>query len=399
MIDLDSQLRDYIDGIAAPVPSPAQQVVIEPTSFRGHARRRRTIAALLVAIVAFGAVALFLALDRGSGSAPPKVTPAKQPPAALPLTVQSSADCSAVLQPGQAVLLSAVVNRGHAICVIRDGDSYTTYFDGHVSMSGGLPPSGSDGSSGQFGGIATDDSRSFAFGNYSPTAGSARSEGVRISFCDGLTVDAPPLTSTAPYFFGVEYADELGSPQDAVPLIDGKPQGRAFGQCPPPETSPRQPSRAARNSIALTPLGATDCSTLEQPGDSIVVATTTEGSHQICAFDNGTRSNGFVDGQLAYTQTRTTTGGTGQSGGGVANPDGRTLYLVALRDDADSQQVIFCDGSRLTLRPLNETTPRFVAAILDESDGIPSTKMIKNREPSGGETNTCPPRTPRAKRK
>src|SRR4051812_33972034 len=69
MIDLDTQLRDYIDGIAAPVPSPAGEHLPDLTVVDRPRRRHRAVVALVAAVAtAAAATVIVLAVDRGSES-------------------------------------------------------------------------------------------------------------------------------------------------------------------------------------------------------------------------------------------------------------------------------------------------------------------------------------------
>ena len=74
MIDLETQLREYIDGIADPIPSPtARAVVPEPV-------RRRRGAALVAAVVVVVLVVTIVAvaLLARSDDAPTRIEPSAE---------------------------------------------------------------------------------------------------------------------------------------------------------------------------------------------------------------------------------------------------------------------------------------------------------------------------------
>src|ERR1700730_9747271 len=98
MRDLDSQLRDYIDGTVAPI---AFHEVTPPAGSGGTRDARRPSPRVLAAVVALLAVVAVVGvavLVRG-GSRPVTRVPGRQPPG-VNLTSLGPADCSSVTQPG-----------------------------------------------------------------------------------------------------------------------------------------------------------------------------------------------------------------------------------------------------------------------------------------------------------
>jgi hypothetical protein len=134
-----------------------------------------------------------------------------EPGAALAST--GPADCTKTAKPGWDVTFAARVTGGHTICVTRQDNDVTYYFDGK-------PGGGASGTAvTTFGGIGTIDGRLVVFGNLPTTAST-----VVLTFCKGPTLLVRPLNREPPQYVAatidqqelgsasVQYADNAGKP-------------------------------------------------------------------------------------------------------------------------------------------------------------------------------------------
>jgi hypothetical protein len=219
---------------------------------------------------------------------------------------------------------------------------------------------------------------------------------MRVTFCNGRSVDLKPLNATQPYYFGLEYDGKLGEPATQA-LVHGKVQDRAIGTCPPPSRVTRGEARSARDhGVAFTSLGPADCTAVQRPGDAILLAVTVQGGHTICVTGRDNNSTSFLDGTQRATSSHVSQPpvGTSPTLSDLGVDDrGRPIVLGTLLDNVDQLRLTFCDGRRLTLRPLNDTPPRFVAAVLGLGGDPPSTLMLDGDVPAGFTRNTCAPPT------
>jgi hypothetical protein len=384
MIDLETQLREYIDGIAEPIPSPAARAVVpEPV-------RRRRGAALVAAVVVIVLVVTIVAvaLLARSDDAPTRIEPARKAPTAVPLKVQGTADCTEVRKPGDTLDLAVVVTGGMSVCITTLDGRHTVYADGRETLSGGPPAPNSE----TFGALGTTpDGRTIVFG-YSWFG----SEGVRMSFCDGTSIDIEPLTNAPPYWLGLAYDPATDDYPVSSPLHDGRAEKPSIGTCPPPSTVARGKAHSGELGHSVVIAGPADCSALAQVGDSVLLAVTDAKGHAICAIGRG-------NGAAEYFFDSRIVGGTNRLSGEPLGTepnmhqlplgDGRLFVFAPLLDRSDRLRLTFCDGRRLTLLALNDTPPRFAAGIVEDSGLIPSTLMLEGDRPAGFRSYRCPPPT------
>ncbi len=113
--------------------------------------------------------------------------------------------------------------------------------------------------------------------------------------------------------------------------------------------------------IALKRTGTADCSKVMSEGSVLVLGVKVTGGHSICVTDVGEERSIFFDGRP----------GGGSSGdvvsqfGGIGTVKRRYVLFGFLPPSADSLRLTFCGGQTMVLRPLNESQPRFVGAIVD----------------------------------
>jgi hypothetical protein len=113
--------------------------------------------------------------------------------------------------------------------------------------------------------------------------------------------------------------------------------------------------------IALKRTGTADCSTVMSGGSVLVLGVKVTGGHSICVTGLGEERSFYFDGRP----------GGGSSGdatsqfGGIGTVKRRYVLFGFLPPSADSLRLTFCGGQTMVLRPLNESQPRFVGAIVD----------------------------------
>jgi hypothetical protein len=266
--------------------------------------------------------------------------------------------------------------------------NFVLFFDGRERASGELPSPMSS----SFGTMDSEGDQVLMFGHDFTGA-----ERMRVTFCDGRSVELRPLNSGKLRYFGVEFDGKLGTPVTQG-LVKGKALGQLFdGQCPPPTTTSKT-APASSPGIALAPTGPADCTGVQQLGDEVLLAVTVNAGHTICVTRQGDTTTTFLDGQQGGSSftSPATPGLVSTSFGGIGTDQGRLVYFGNLYDNLDGLRLTFCDGRVLTLRALSSTVPRYVAAIIDTSHGMPSTQMLDGDEPAGPHQYTCPPTTTRA---
>ena len=102
----------------------------------------------------------------------------------------------------------------------------------------------------------------------------------------------------------------------------------------------------------------------------MLLAVTDAEGHAICAIGHG---NGgaeyFLDGRIVggTNRLRSEPLGTAPNMHQLPLDDGRLFVFAPLLDRSDRLRLTFCDGRRVTLVALNDTTPRFAAGIVDDS--------------------------------
>ena len=102
------------------------------------------------------------------------------------------------------------------------------YLDGRESRYGAVTAN-----SASFGSVQTADGQTLAFGYYAMSP-----KGIRLSFCDGTSVDVAPLVDEPPYWLGAELHSDGEWPSEAS-IVDGRATNPSSGTCPPPSTVAR----------------------------------------------------------------------------------------------------------------------------------------------------------------
>ena len=112
---------------------------------------------------------------------------------------------------------------------------------------------------------------------------------------------------------------------------------------------------------ALKGTGTADCSKVMSAGSVLELGVKVTGRHSICVTVLGNERSFYFDGRP----------GGGSSGdatsqfGGIGTVKRRYVMFGFLPPSADSLRLTFCRGQTMVLRPLNESQPRFVGAIVD----------------------------------
>jgi hypothetical protein len=233
MTDLEQDIHDYVHAAFQSVSIPvdetevgAAQVVEAALVPRRHTHAKSKLTLIAAAVVLVTAMVLGFALLRSSPTEP-TIAPTRQL-AMQALTATGPADCSSVTKTGDTTLLAVTVNGGHAICVTQNGNSTAAYFDGKPGGStSGLTPLGEG--TWSMGGLATAKGRFYDLANLLNNAGS-----LRLTFCNGKTLDLHPLNSTNPRFVAARYdLRKLGHPSPQQLDTTGRPIGDAHPPSPP----------------------------------------------------------------------------------------------------------------------------------------------------------------------
>ena len=200
---MDTSIEDLEEQIRSALRHRAEQLPRAETS-GGEATRRpaHKVTPTRAFLVAAAAVVLVTVVVVGftslrSTRTDPTVEPARHA-AMQALTTTGPADCASVTKAGEANLLSVTVTGGHAICVTQHGNSTDAYFDGTYGggMSGTTPLTDGNGQGvWSIGGLATTNGRFYVLANLLNNAGS-----LRLTFCNGKTLDLHPLNTTNPKF-------------------------------------------------------------------------------------------------------------------------------------------------------------------------------------------------------
>jgi hypothetical protein len=240
MIDLEHDIHDYVQAAFESVSTSAVKAAVKdarPSPAAVLPRRRIATRSMLVAaavvVVAVSGMVGFAWLR--SSSTEPGVAPTRQP-AMQALTAVGPADCSHVTKAGDSIVLAVTVNGGHKICVVQRSDnSSREYFDG--KYSGGSFPRPTppyEGGGWSFGGLGMGKGRFYVLSNLPNNVRS-----LRLTFCNGKTLELLPLNSSNPRFVAARYLEKLGQP--TIQQIDFNGQISTF---PSPPTNSCKPSTA-----------------------------------------------------------------------------------------------------------------------------------------------------------
>ena len=209
-----SDLGRYIDGIVEPVAITEVTGLRQPTAVGRH-RNRRIALVVGAAVVLACVIATLVLVIRSSREQPlPKAATAPRT-----LTVIGSADCSALQGPNVRILLPVTLSNGHEVCVTDDDTTTTVYLDGNR----GLTFTGGSLNVRAFGVIGRAGQGYVIGGDIGLNA-----DGLRITFCNGKTVDLPNVNPGDPAFvFAYVPATRTGAAENwkySQPLdAQGKP--------------------------------------------------------------------------------------------------------------------------------------------------------------------------------
>jgi hypothetical protein len=183
-MNIDSDLRDYIDGIVDPIAMSEVTRLHEPSVVTVHTTRRRAIAiGAVVALICVGSGFLLLRhLSREPGAHEVSRAPTA-------LTATGPADCTAF--QSARIILPVTLSNGHAICVTDDDTTTTVYLDGKrgLTFTGGSLNTRAFGVIGRAG-------QSFVIGGDI----GLNAQGLRVTFCDGKRIDLPNVNHGDPAF-------------------------------------------------------------------------------------------------------------------------------------------------------------------------------------------------------
>ncbi len=130
--------------------------------------------------------------------------------------------------------------------------------------------------------------------------------------------------------------------------------------------------------VALVPIGPADCSAVIKPGYTLLVATKLSHGHTACVTQNAETATLYFDGRPLGTSTSSAPLSQQQRFLNVGSDlHGNSVLVGNLPDPAHSMRLTFCGGKTLDLLPINPTSPRFVAAIVNSKTyGIPGSQLL-----------------------
>ena len=131
-------------------------------------------------------------------------------------------------------------------------------------------------------------------------------------------------------------------------------------------------------SVGLVPVGPADCSAVVEPGYTLLVATKLSHGHTACVTQKAETTTVYFDGRLFVTSTGSASLSQQQAFLSVRpSSNGNSVLFGNLPDAAHFMRLIFCDGKTLELLPINSTSPRFVAAIVNSKKyGSPGSQLL-----------------------
>jgi hypothetical protein len=129
-------------------------------------------------------------------------------------------------------------------------------------------------------------------------------------------------------------------------------------------------SKAVPGAVPLTSQGPANCAPYTADGGTIRVAATVNGGHVICVTEKDGLATTYFDG--IEVQKASVRGPTEWEFAGFGQIGKRLMYFGYLPAYADEGEATFCNGTRVRLQPLNDSSPRYVGVLAYRQLGAPN---------------------------